>query len=102
MREKLELFSKALDKIKTVDVERFENAMSSINSLKNVPPQIIKTESKYEETIGELLSESIPLLIEKLDDATQLIPLYEEMLTYMEKREKDWESLVEELITNNN
>lgn len=55
----------------------------------------------YEETIWELLVESIPQLMDKLDEATQMIPLYEELITYMEQRENDLEKLVQDIIDNN-
>ena len=39
--------------------------------------------------------------MDKLDEATQMIPIYEELIDYMEQRENDWEKLVQDLIDNN-
>lgn len=98
-KDKMEEFSKTLKEFKSNE----KDFSSIVDMIKNNPSKttVIKQGSQYEETIWELLAESIPQLMEKLDEATQMIPLYEELINYMDTREKDWEKLVEDIINNN-
>ena len=95
----MEEFSKTLKEFKSNEKD-FDNI---VDAIKNQPNRttIVNKGWNYEETIWELLVESIPQLMDKLDEATQMIPIYEELITYMEQREKDWEKLVQDLIDNN-
>lgn len=98
-KDKMEEFSNTLKEFKSNEKD-FNNI---VDAIKNQPNKttIVNNGWKYEETIWELLVESIPQLIDKLDEATQIIPLYEELITYMEQRENDWEKLVQDIIDNN-
>lgn len=98
-KDKMEEFNKTLKDFKSNE----KDFSSIIDAIKDNPNRttIVNKWGQYEDTIWELLVESIPQLMDKLDDATQMIPLYEELLTYMEQREKDWEKLVQEIIDNN-
>lgn len=97
-KEKMDEFNKTLKEFKSNEKD-FDKIVEAI---KNNPSKttIVNKDSKYEETIWELLVESLPQLIEKLDSATEIIPLYEELINYMDAREKDWEQLVEDIINN--
>jgi len=98
-KDKMEEFSKTLKEFKSNEKD-FNNI---VDAIKNQPNRttIVNKGWNYEETIWELLVESIPQLMDKLDEATQMIPIYEELIDYMEQRENDWEKLVQDLIDNN-
>lgn len=98
-KDKMEEFAKTLKDFKSNEKD-FNNI---VDAIKNQPNKttIVNKGWQYEETIWELIVEWIPQIIDKLDEATQIIPIYEELLEYMEQREKDWEQLVQDLIDNN-
>lgn len=98
-KDKMEEFAKTLKEFKSNEKD-FNNIVDAIKNQSN-KTTIVNKGWAYEETIWELLAESIPQLIDKLDEATQMIPLYEELITYMEQRENDWEKLVQDIIDNN-
>ena len=97
-KDKMEEFAKTLKDFKSNEKD-FNNIVEAIKNQPN-KTTIVNKGWQYEETIWELLVESIPQLMDKLDEATQMIPLYEELINYMEQREKDWEQLVQDIIDN--
>lgn len=98
-KDKMEEFANTLKDFKSNE----KDFSSIVDAIKNQPNKttIVNKGGAYEETIWELLVESIPQLMDKLDEATKMIPLYEELITYMEQRENDWEKLVQDIIDNN-
>ncbi len=61
---------------------------------------MIKYDDKSQKFIEDFITDTIPDLATKIDNLLPLLKTYEELVTYLDNREKQYEQLIEEIINN--
>lgn len=95
---KIKEFGETLKNFKweTIDFEKIVDRLKAV--IPNATTNIINSKTPADDIANEILIEWIPAIIDAVEKANELIPIYEELLDYMRKRELEYEETINAIL----
>lgn len=105
IEEQLNWIKLLIDKINSTPIKDIETLIKQLASTSNWKTTVVKTVDANSEFTAWMVAELLPELLKKLEEldwVDEVKKTYEELIKYLEKREAEYESLIDSFIKENN